>query len=144
VYWDLGDGMMLSGQDEISHVYFDPGTYDVVMRVTRAECSDTAMVQIRVITITGIENASSQEPFTLFPNPASTLAYIKPEISETLQNLSYVIIDASGRIVYQKEMPILAPGQLLELPVSDLRAGSYQVVLNAGKFRGVSRLMVNR
>jgi hypothetical protein len=144
VFWDLGDGMMLSGEDEVSHFYSDPGTYNVIMRVTRAECSDTAMVQISVITITGIENAATQEPFSLFPNPASTLAYIKPDITETLSNLSYVVVDASGRIAYQRELQSLAPGQLLELPVSDLPPGTYQVVINAGKFRGVSRLMVSR
>jgi len=144
VFWDLGDGMMLSGEDEVSHYYSDPGTYNVIMRVTRAECSDTAMVQVRVITITGIENAATQEPFSLFPNPASTLAYIKPDITETLSNLSYVVVDASGRIAYQRELQSLSPGELLELPVSDLPPGTYQVVINAGKFRGVSRLMVSR
>ncbi|MEZ5173799.1 MAG: PKD domain-containing protein [Bacteroidia bacterium] len=144
VFWEFGDGMMVSDENEVSHIYSDPGHYDVVMRVTRGECSDTAMVTIHVITITGIEDAKAPESFTLFPNPASTIAYIRPEIDEPLENGTYVIVDASGRVIFQKQVSYLSPGQTLELPVSDLPPGTYQVVLSAGKFKGVSRLLVNR
>ncbi|MEX1189454.1 MAG: PKD domain-containing protein [Bacteroidia bacterium] len=143
LFWDFGDGMMLSGESEVSHIFSDPGDYPVVLTATRDECSDTAQITIKVITITGIdENSSTEQKFTLFPNPATTIAYIKLGNQEMLYDLEYVLVDAAGRIVVQQKLNAVSPGQMIELPVSGLSKGAYEVVISSGKFRGVSRLMV--
>jgi hypothetical protein len=143
LFWNFGDGMMLSGENEVSHIFEEAGTYPVVLTAGRDECSDTAQILIHVITVTGIEDASSvATKFTLFPNPATTIAYVKLANDELLHDLEYVLVDAAGRIILQKNLSSVAPGQMIEIPVSGLSKGAYEVVVHAGNFRGVSRLMV--
>jgi hypothetical protein len=135
--------MMLSGETEVSHIFEEAGTYPVVLTAGRDECSDTAQILVHVITITGIEDATSTAAkFTLFPNPATTIAYVKLANEELLRDLEYVLVDAAGRIILQKNLSTVAPGQMIEIPVSGLSKGAYEVVVHAGNFRGVSRLMV--
>ncbi len=143
LFWDFGDGMMLSGEEEVSHIFNEPGEYPVVLTATRDECADTAQINIRVITITGIEeNSAKAQNFSLFPNPATTVAYLKLSNEELIFNLEYALVDASGRIVLTQKLSAVSPGQMIELPVSGLSKGAYEVVLSAEKFRAVSRLMV--
>lgn len=143
IFWEFGNAMMVSGEEEVSHIFTEPGNFPVVLTATKDECADTAQITIHVITITGIEDGTSPvEKFTLFPNPASSIAYIKPANEETLRDVEYVLVDASGRIVMQRRINILPPGETLELQVSELTNGAYEVVLSSGKFRGVSRLIV--
>jgi hypothetical protein len=87
-------------------------------------------------------NSAAATKFTLFPNPATTIAYVKLANEETLYDLEYVLVDAAGRIILQKNLSTAAPGQTLEVPVSGLSKGYYEVVVHAGSFRGVSRLLV--
>jgi PKD repeat protein len=144
LFWNFGDGMMLSGETEVSHIFEEAGSYPVVLTAGRDECSDTAQIMVHVITITGIEEANSAAAtkFTLFPNPATTIAYVKLANDEVLHDLEYVLVDAAGRIILQKNLSTVAPGQTIEVPVSGLSKGYYEVVVHAGSFRGVSRLLV--
>jgi hypothetical protein len=105
---------------------------------------DTAQIQIHVITITGIdEQEQAAQQFTLFPNPAVSSTYLKLASKETLLDLRYVLVDAGGRIVLEKSMNSASPDQLIEIPLTGLAPGAYEVVVHAKNFRSVSRLLVS-
>ncbi len=143
-FWDFGDGLIVSGEQEVTHVFNSAGTFPVILTTGKDECSDTAVMNIYVINVTGIEEAQETDvsTFTVFPNPATTSAWLKPDLKENLKDIALAIIDISGRVVFQKSYSNLSPGQLIELPVSNLSKGNYQVVLNANGFRAVNRLVV--
>jgi hypothetical protein len=145
IFWDLGDGTLVSGESEVAHVYQNAGNYQVVMTVRKGTCSDTATAEVMVINITGIEdaNASEQIIVKLYPNPATNLAFIQANIEEPVKAAEVLVIDMAGRIVYQSEPKTLYPGNLIEIPVSGLPNGSYETILLLdGKRKGL-RLSVN-
>ncbi len=143
-YWNFGDGMLLSGTSEVGHVFTAVGTFPVILTAGRDECSDTAIVNIYVINVTGIDETEnpSAAGFSIFPNPASTVAYLKLDLKENLKDAALAVVDATGRVVYQKNIPQLQTGQLIEIPVNQLAKGNYQVLINATGFRAVNRLAV--
>jgi hypothetical protein len=144
LFWDFGDGMVVSGESELSHSFNEQGTYAVTLTASREECMDTAQIQIHVITITGIdEQEQAAQQFTLFPNPAVSSTYLKLASKETLLDLRYVLVDAGGRIVLEKSMNSASPDQLIEIPLTGLAPGAYEVVVHAKNFRSVSRLLVS-
>jgi PKD repeat protein len=143
--WDLGDGTLLAGTPQINHIFNVPGIYPVVLTASRNECSDTAKINISVVTVTGITQVKNekQADFSIFPNPASDIAWLKLNLKTSATDASLAIIDALGRIVYQKKYSTLNPTQLIELPVNQLAKGNYQVVLNGGGIRCVNSLIVS-
>lgn len=144
VFWDLGDGQLLSGVNEIQHVYEEAGTYSVVMTVVRGTCSDTAMTHVQVILVTGMEEGQQAQVLRIFPNPAQSTAYLNVGIQEMVKSCSGVVVDIQGRVVYQIPEQSLSPGKLIELPVQQLPAGHYEVaVFLDGKRKG-ARLSVQR
>jgi len=146
LFWNFGDGMMASGETEVIHVFEQPGTYDVVLTANRAECSDTAMIRIFVLNATGIKETNSVDKttFTIYPNPASTIAHLKINTDEIIKDASLFLIDISGKIVSQRSGFVISPGEIIEVPVSELIKGNYEVVITADKFRSVSRMVVAR
>jgi hypothetical protein len=145
IFWDLGDGTMVSGESEIAHIYQNSGNYQVMLTVRKGTCSDTATAEIMVINITGIEDAiaSEQTIVKLYPNPASSIAFIQAKIEEPVKAAEVLVIDMAGRIVYQSEPKTLYPGNLLEIPVIGLPNGTYETILLLdGKRKGL-RLSVN-
>jgi PKD repeat protein len=145
IFWDLGDGTMVSGESEIAHVYQNSGNFQVVMTVRKGTCSDTATADVMVINITGIEDADAvaQMVVKLYPNPASSVAFIQANITEPVKTAEVLVIDMAGRIVYQSEPKALYPGNLLEIPVAGLPNGTYETILLLdGKRKGL-RLSVN-
>lgn len=145
IFWDLGDGTMVSGESEIAHVYQNSGNFQVVMTVRKGTCSDTAIADVMVINITGIEDADAvgQMVVKLYPNPASSVAFIQANITEPVKSAEVLVIDMAGRIVYQSEPKALFPGNLLEIPVAGLPNGTYETILLLdGKRKGL-RLSVN-
>ena len=145
IFWNLGDGTMVSGENEITHVFQQPGNFQVVMTVRKGTCSDTATLDVLVINITGIEDADAvaQTAIKLYPNPANSMAYIRADIKEIVKSAEVLVVDMAGRIVYQSEPKLLMPGNLLEIPVANLPNGTYETILLLdGKRKGL-RLSVS-
>jgi hypothetical protein len=144
LFWNFGDGMMASGDPQHEHQYQEPGLYDVILTATKGECSDTAMIRIRVSTVAGLGDELTEDPttFLVYPNPASILANLRLKNEKPLQDAGLFVIDANGRVAMEKNYPRIDPGQVIELPVDRLARGNYEVVVNAGTFRSVSRLVV--
>lgn len=143
LFWNFGDGMMASGEETVSHVFTQAGTYQVVLTATREECADTASMMIHVLNVTGIEEAATDKTtFTIYPNPASVTAYLQLKTEKPLEDASLYVVDMNGKIVREQPYRRIEPGSLLELPVSGLSKGNYEVIVGGKGFRTVSRLVV--
>ncbi|MES2515148.1 MAG: T9SS type A sorting domain-containing protein [Bacteroidota bacterium] len=68
----------------------------------------------------------SENLFSIFPNPANELLYVKNETSQSLVNI--VVIDISGRLILEQ------PNNITELNVRNLQPGMYFIqFLSEGK-----------
>jgi len=144
LFWNFGDNMMATGETQVTHQFETPGTYPVVLTANRGNCSDTATMLVHVITVTGINETPAKDlsTFNIFPNPASTQAFLKLNAEKDLENATIFVVDITGKIVQQTPYNRITPSTLLELIVNNLPKGNYEVIVSNTSFRAVSRLVV--
>jgi PKD repeat protein len=145
LFWNFGDGMIAAGESEITHTFDQPGTYTVVLTANRGECSDTASAQIYVLNVMGTGEISKADKttFTIYPNPATTIANLSLNNDEILADASLFIVDMSGKLISEKLIGNIQPKEIIELPVANLSKGNYEVVIHGKGFKSVSRLIVS-
>jgi hypothetical protein len=66
--------------------------------------------------------------FLLYPNPVSDQARIKLEVKKA-SNMSIMITDLAGRVISQEKEQLSQGSQEIILPVGNLPAGVYQVLI---------------
>jgi PKD repeat protein len=120
--WNFGDGST-SIQQYPFHQYATPGNYIVCLTVTNTTgtltCSDTdcdsssvqkvsaafLMSQLNILAPTSVkENLTTIKNINAFPNPMGDALMIEVELSALINNMSYTIVDALGKIVIKNEM----------------------------------------
>lgn len=107
VNWDLGDETIVDnstpGLDPVAftHYYDTTGTYEVRLIISNMNCSDTAYSTIVVLNDlfnpNGIRVKSSEEVFTIYPNPANDLVNIKLNKSHSISLIEIVTLD--GKVI---------------------------------------------
>jgi hypothetical protein len=145
--WDFGDGTPPSTQQYPFHQYAIPGQYIVCLTVTGtytnafgavSTCTNTycdsssvqrmaagfQMSQINVIsqTTTGLKQANIQTTLIAYPNPITDELTIETT-SEINQKLTYILVDALGRIVLTNDLN----NTKTTINTSDLGKGFYNL-----------------
>lgn len=139
--WSFGDGTYVSeGNAREEHTYTEAGIYEVELLVSNGECSSLSTRQVIIVPAehTSIRNRDS-ESFSLYPNPANTIVWIKLSgaYSRSIERLE--ILDATGRLVYLASVGNIPEEGQISLPVSELPDGLYQVCIS-GDFGRTSKL----
>ena len=67
LYWDFGDGSVSLAGDTVSHVYSNPGSYDVILSVTGLNGCRNSTTKPNYVTV----HPNPTADFTSNPNPAS-------------------------------------------------------------------------
>lgn len=123
--WNFGDGSS-STQAYPFHQYATPGNYIVCLTVTNTtgtlSCTDTdcdsssvqrmasgfLMSQINILapsSPTSVkENITTIKNINAFPNPMGDALMVEVELSALVNNMSYTIVDALGKIVSKNDM----------------------------------------
>lgn len=105
------------------------------------DATDDNLMAVDDILVTGTAAQSLEENVlngaTLFPNPASTHCTLSYN-SSVAGNAHFGIYDLSGKLVKSDTRYLSGFGQQIQLPVSDLAAGNYFLIVNNGK--GTTRL----
>lgn len=142
--WNFGDGTMVSNDLNPVHAYMQPGVYTVTFTARNGGCES---VQTMTVTVnaasTGIANVNTNG-FTLYPNPARNLVNILLNVDRSESQVKVSILDAAGRLVRSENVNDVRSGSIIELNISDLASGVYQIALEGDNFREVSRLTVSR
>ncbi len=100
--WSFGDGGTSTLQNP-QHTYATIGTYTVTLTTyAGGTCSSTVTQQI-VISVTGIEDFNSNNSFTIYPNPVTSVLII--DITESFRdaNSKIEIYNALGELVINKK-----------------------------------------
>lgn len=96
-FWDFGDGF-LSYLSNPVHIYSEPGTYEVCVRITTI-CGDYYYCDSIVLYTTGSSNIQVDNVLSVYPNPSRGQISVKlSENSEVLTSVS--LVDIKGLTHY--------------------------------------------
>lgn len=138
--WDFGDGSIVTGVLNPSHTYAEPGVYTVTFIASNANCMEVKSLQITVrANPTGI-SAADKQSFRIYPNPASSVAMLQLNLPERETSLTVNVLDAAGRLVMSRVYENVDKKANLELEVSALESGVYQLLINGAKFSTTGRI----
>src|SRR5690606_30925917 len=93
------------------------------------------LVRIQVEPIVAVKDLSADNKITAFPNPAVESFQVKLDFTKSFDNVMMRLVDNTGRIVYNKVMPMLPASHIERISVKDLAPGTYhlQVVTADGQ-----------
>jgi hypothetical protein len=138
--WDFGDGTIVTGTTDPSHVYTEPGVFTVTFIASNSNCMEVKTLQINVkANTTGIVDVNKQT-FNIYPNPAKSIAMIQLNMPERELSMSLNILDAAGKVIMSRTYEGVDKKATIEVDIADLPAGVYQMLLNGNKFSTAARL----
>ncbi len=127
--WTFGDGFGSSIQNP-THVYVNPGLFDVSLIATNGCGSDTAIQQINILT-TAIEEYA--DGMILYPNPASEGFMNLTFYASESGNMIYKIFSADGKMVLTENGECEYGLNSIRIDVSSLENAAYFIELKAGE-----------
>lgn len=127
-YWDFGDGYTSNDQNPI-HIYLTPGTYQVTLKASHCQLSDTSFQNITASPV-GI-NESEPEKVIICPNPAINILNLNYSY-ESIRNHSINIFDLQGRKLLETNLD--ASGNT-EINIENLNPGIYFLGIGIKRFQ---------
>jgi hypothetical protein len=129
-----------------------PGIYTVTLTTGGGGCKSTTSQVIRVKSnATGMKDQSATEAteategMVIYPNPASSLAGLMINMgTRPSEDVLVRLTDATGRVVFAKEVENVHTGTIISVQVDDLANGLYQVTVEGKTYRRVGTLTVAR
>ncbi len=122
VLWQFGNGTS-SNLDDVEIEYLFDGEYEVVMVVSNPCGSDTISQEI-VIGLTDVTDFH-ESPFLIYPNPTSGILRIQGAFQG---HLDVQVVNGIGQVVYRARGIQIVENQPVDLDLSGLTEGLYQVV----------------
>jgi hypothetical protein len=78
----------------------------------------------------------------VYPNPVNGIAFVDFELSKN-SSVGYSIFDLTGKVMQQKNIGVKSAGKIqLELPVNELKQGSYILRIESAETTGVVKFLV--
>lgn len=141
--WDFGDGTIVTGDLNPVHAYTSLGVYTVTFTALNNGCGTTATSTVSVTNdATGIGSATTNNGFSIFPNPATDVANLLLNVDRSESDVTISINDAAGRLVNTKLVNDVRSGSVIGLDINGLANGVYQVTVEGKNFRNVGRITI--
>lgn len=138
-YWIFGDGSIDFDQNP-THTFPSPGSYEVCVVVTEGAVSYETCRTINVDFCTSLDEFSSLNDFSLYPNPANNLINLNVSFN-TSEDIMVSIVNNQGQVVYRNN-----PGQVTTfndaINVEQLAAGLYMMHIQNAAGQAVTRSFV--
>jgi hypothetical protein len=100
---------------------------------------DIETIEIRVsAAATGIASQTA-EVFSIFPNPAEDFTLVQLNLPEAESRLRFDVLDMSGRVVMSRTYNQVGKETQLEIDLSSIKSGVYQLLIRGEKFSTASR-----
>jgi len=81
--WDFGDGSPLSNDENPVHVFMNPGTYEVTLSASSADCASVIMETI-FVDFVDVEDIGADASVKIYPNPGHDFITIETAIDANL------------------------------------------------------------
>jgi PKD repeat protein len=137
--WDFGDGATGTGKS-IKHTFAEAGEFKVKLIVTDDNSPSLNSLNEKIVKAgipTGILKSEAKNFARIYPNPASDILVV--ETSEP-GSVNLVLTDLTGKTLMET---LIFPGRNI-LPVSNLRAGSYVIIISDGVRIESSNLIISK
>jgi hypothetical protein len=122
--------------DNTWHTFYDPNNWDLDIDLAIFPIVEMNTSIEEQGFINGIKLATNQ------PNPFNGTTVISYELANATENVSFMVFDATGRVVKNISVGDKAAGKYtIELSSEGLAAGTYYYTLKAGK-SGISKKMI--
>ena len=122
--WDFGDGDT-STENNPSHIYAEPGTYNVSLTANYMDCSDVITHSV-ILPLVGIQNQfnSILTTINIFPNPTAGIISLSSPVTIT-GNISVTVFDSFGKAVLSSTISNLQENEWQKIDLSGLGKGIY-------------------
>lgn len=144
--WNFGDGTIVSGATNPSHVYTQPGTYEVTFIASNAYCIDSKSITIVVKSANplSVNQVESKASFALYPNPVLDIANVQLNMPQNEDKLVVYILDGAGKLVKTENFNRIDKKSTIQLNVSELANGIYQIMIQGKHFSANAKLDIIR
>jgi PKD repeat protein len=122
--WDFGSSSMTSTAPNPVFTYPAAGQYTVVLTAINGSCTSTSSQTITVSDV-GVDEQSKQS-MQIFPIPTTGKINIQ-FVNQVFDNTQLNVIDITGKVVYSKVIGNLNSNHVLELDLSSLTTGVYNI-----------------
>ena len=140
--WFL-NGTAISGATSSTYTPTQTGTYTVSVSNTNGNCTKTS-TGLSYTSSVGIFDASGDVYINIYPNPAKDILSIQTGFHSMQEHVDCSMFDLSGKLVYQRTYENVQPDALLQVELSNVSNGMYQVIISTSAGRSVSRVAVAR
>jgi PKD repeat protein len=134
-FWDFGDGYF-SNLANPSHIYDEPGSYQVCLTISNDCGSDTSCQVIDFNTASVSDGESGL--FSIYPNPAKDVVFIQATVNGQAE---ITMTDLSGKIVFSNHMEV-AENEVIRIPIGKVEPGLYVIIFESGMMRSYNKLIV--
>jgi PKD repeat protein len=136
-YWDFGDGYY-SNLSNPSHTYDVAGNYMVCLMTENVCGYDTTCeyVDFNTVPVPGHEPGL----FRIYPNPASIMVCIKPNLTG---QLTISLLDLSGKEVLLRNEDVTTD-ETIEISLGQIEPGLYIIRFDSGKNQSFGKLVIAR
>ena len=134
---------LLKSANSSTYTPTQTGTYTVSVSNTSGNCTKTSNGLSYTSTV-GIFDASGDTYINVYPNPAKDVLSIQTGFHAMQDQVICNMFDLSGKLVYHRTYENVHPDALLQVELSTISNGMYQVVISTETGRSVSRVAVAR
>lgn len=118
--------------------------YDWKIQTANVYCTSARVpVTATVTTATGINALSNGNGVQVYPNPASDQLNIAFEGNVNGQT-TIELIDVTGRVIRTAQVENASQGQVLQLDVNDVRAGSYMISIKSATSNLIQKVVLTK
>ncbi len=109
--------------------------------ITACDRAEQRGVIVEPLTVATHEPKAVELPMLVQPNPASDFVYVSmPQGIEGQVQMS--MLSPDGRVVIQKSINGLTPGQVVTFDVQQLPVGMYMIQLESAQYRSNSKVII--
>lgn len=140
--WKFGDGTVLSGLQNTSHTFKQPGVYKVSVAASNDQEIKREVIEIKVIDNQKGIKLEEMGHFVVFPTGNNLIADIQLDLPTRERKLFVELQDIEGERVLEQLVGKVKKRQKIRLDFGEIPEGKYYAVLKGKRYSMVSRITV--
>lgn len=140
--WKFGDGTVLSGIQNASHTFKQPGVYRVSVSASNANEIKKEVIEIKVIDNQKGIKLEEMGHFVVFPTGNKLITDIQLDLPTREKKLFVELQDIAGERVIEQLVGKVRKRQKIRLDFGEIPEGKYYAILKGKRYSMVSHVTV--